>query len=92
MSVSSTDRLTVTCPACGKSGKLPVGVTVYPKTVKCTGCQTRFHPGADLVNLSDEFEVDIAHHPVPPSLPRLRRLDVGSFSRFGKLRRFGSTR
>ena len=39
-------RLTVTCPNCGQTGKLPLGVTTYPKTVKCRGCQTKFNPGA----------------------------------------------
>jgi hypothetical protein len=46
MSVGSVERLTVKCPSCGKTGKLPLGVTTYPKNVKCTGCQTKFNPGA----------------------------------------------
>jgi hypothetical protein len=45
MSVGESQRLTVTCPNCGKTGKLPVGVTTFPKTVKCSGCQTKFNPG-----------------------------------------------
>ena len=46
MSVGESQRLTVTCPNCGKTGKLPAGVTTYPKNIKCSGCQTKFNPGA----------------------------------------------
>jgi hypothetical protein len=48
MSVGESQRLTVTCPNCGKIGKLPVGVTVYPKTMKCSGCQVKFNSSAAL--------------------------------------------
>jgi hypothetical protein len=35
-------------------GKLPKGVTTFPKNVKCPGCQTRFNPSADQMNSIEE--------------------------------------
>src|SRR5262249_41529151 len=42
--VSTVERLTVKCPACGRDGRLPSSLTVLPKSVRCPGCQTKFNP------------------------------------------------
>jgi hypothetical protein len=47
MSTSGDQRLIVKCPNCGNAGKLPLGVTVYPKVVRCTGCRMKFDPCAE---------------------------------------------
>ena len=37
-------RPSTTCPNCGKVGKLPHGMSGWPKSVRCKGCKTDFDP------------------------------------------------
>jgi hypothetical protein len=74
MSTSSVDRLAVKCPACGKAGKLPVGVTVYPSMIKCKGCQMRFNPSAEALNAVGVKEPEIYDLEQPAAGPVKRQM------------------